>query len=153
MAQGESRVSAPRVLTMLPPNFRAINDAFNVRGKAVFYAYGGVIYNPSRTTIPPAIMAHEAVHLDQQAALHGGPAEWWDRYIDEPAFRLAQEIPAHRVEYQFLCANGGHADTALLRIAERLASPLYGSLIGIDEAKRLIGHAAEEGAPGHALRQ
>ncbi len=149
MAQGEGRVSM-RVLTMLPPNFKAINDAFNVRGKPIFFSYGDAIYNPSRSTIPDAILAHEAVHLDQQAKIEGGPAVWWHRYITEPAFRLAQEIPAHRVEYQYLCAHGGHAETALHRIAARLASPLYGGLIGLDEAKRLIGHA-EEGAPGHAI--
>lgn len=150
MAEGQGRLSAPRVLTMLPPNFKAINAAFNVRGKPVFYAYDGVIYNPSRQPIPPAIMAHEAVHLEQQAAIPGGPAEWWRRYIADRPFRLGQELPAHRVEYQFLCAHGGNADAALERIAERLASPLYGSLISYDDAKRLIGHA-EERAPRYAL--
>ena len=43
MAPGEGRVSM-RVLTMLPPNFAAINKALRVRGKPVIYAYDGAMY-------------------------------------------------------------------------------------------------------------
>lgn len=148
-------MSTMRVLTMPPPNFKAINEAFNVRGKPVIFAYGNTIYNPRRIQIGPWLVAHERVHMERQAAIAGGPEAWWREYIADPVFRLEEELPAHRAEFQFLRAGMAvdrrDAETAIPAalhfIAERLASPLYGSLIGIDEAKRLIGHA-EEGAPG-----
>lgn len=136
-----------RVLTMLPPNFAAINKAFGVRGKPVIYAYGDTIYNPGRILVPPSLVAHELVHCQRQGS---DPAGWWDQYIADKAFRLTEEIPAHQAEYASICrcraSDAGRA-ADLTRIAERLASPLYGSLIGLHDAKRLIGHA-QEGVAG-----
>lgn len=149
MAEGTDGMSM-RVLTMLPPNFAAINRAFGVRGKPVIYAYGNTIYNPARILVHPSLVQHELVHSRRQG---DDPAGWWDQYIADKAFRLAEEIPAHQAEYASICrcrtTEAARAED-LNRIAERLASPLYGGLIGIDEAKRLIGHV-EEGASGHAI--
>lgn len=135
----------PRVLTTLPPNFKEINAAFNVRGKPVIFAYGDTIHNPGGIKLAPHLMAHEKVHLSRQ---DGAPAAWWRRYIADPEFRLAEEIPAHAAEYRHFRATipaGARLADILQTIAHRLASPLYGSMVGIDEAKRLIAHG-EEGA-------
>lgn len=123
-----------KVLYTFPPNYRAINDAFNTRGKPIIYAYGGVIHNPGKIKIPPQLFAHEAVHLERQG---GDPAAWWARYIAEPRFRLDEEIPAHAAEYQSVRAVDGEGRLLNL-IAERLASPLYGSLIDHAAARRII---------------
>jgi hypothetical protein len=119
---------------MHPPMFRQINQAFNVRGKPVIFCFGDTIYNPTGMTISPALRVHEGVHSQQQDK---DPFAWWNYYIDDPTFRLDQELPAHRAEWQFL-RDSGSSETALVGVATRLSSPLYGSLIDYEEARRLI---------------
>jgi hypothetical protein len=122
-----------------PPLIDEIDAAFNVRGKAIFYAWAGAgIYNPLGVLIPPQIHAHEWVHIRRQG---DDPVTWWRRYIAEPEFRLREEIPAHRAEwraYKDRHANERKRKHMLDSIVRRLASPLYGSLIDESEARRLI---------------
>lgn len=115
-----------KVIQAFPPNFAAINAAFNVRGKRVLFAYGDRIYNPARFQVPPHLIVHEGVHGRRQG---DDPDGWWRRYIAERAFRLAEEIPAHAAEYRSI-----GTPEALDRVAKRLSSPLYGSLISYDYA-------------------
>ncbi len=126
-----------KVLTLFPPNYTAINRAFGVRGKPVIFAYRDIIYNPSRIKVTPALMAHEAVHCGQQGT---DPDAWWASYICDSEFRLREELEAHRAEYQFESAHReGKAKAHVLHlIAFRLASPIYGGMIDLDEAKRRI---------------
>ena len=131
-----------KIIHAYPPNFELIDAAFGVRGKKVFYAYGGVIYAPHSDVVQPETQAHEAVHLERQAA---DPDEWWRRYIADRSFRLDEEILAHRAELAFLVATeSGRAARRrnLAVIAGRLASPLYGRMISLAEAKRVLtdGH-------------
>lgn len=132
-----------RILYLFPPNYQAINDAFNIRGKRVIFAYGDAIYNPSRMEVPPALVEHEKVHLRRQA---GNPKEWWDRYIADSAFRLAEEIPAYRVEFLETCRNLDD-ERALVAVASKLSSRLYGSMVDFETAKRLI-RDGQEGTAG-----
>jgi hypothetical protein len=134
-----------KVVTTFPPNYREVNAAFNVRGKPVIFCYGDRIYDPEHTGVGPDLVAHEQVHSVRQGH---DPAAWWKHYIESPEFRLAEEIPAHQAEYQFwaqrTCAGapvkGFRSELAFhhLWIAKRLASPLYGSLISLTEAKALV---------------
>ena len=125
-----------RTVRMHPPMFRQINQAFNVRGKPVVFCFGDTIYNPQGILIPPAMALHEAVHSEQQGK---DPGQWWTRYIADRTFRLDQELPAHRAEWRFYEGlSSTVTDGFLDLIAERLSSPLYGSLIGYYEARRLI---------------
>ena len=128
-----------RQLYLYPPNYAEIRRAFpQVRGRTVVYCYGEVIYNPQRWDMPPQTWAHEAVHSGQQGE---DPAAWWGRYIEDQAFRLDQELPAHRAEYAYFRERmpaAGRLDDIGWELAAKLASPLYGSLLSVDEAKRLI---------------
>lgn len=131
-----------------PPNFDAIAAAFPMaHTKGGMFAYGDSLYLPGGGDIPPAIQFdHEPVHGRRQLAM--GVDTWWQSYIDDPAFRLTEEILAHRAEYQWwLTSPEGRkqvpgfrskADWMLIQIAQRLSGPLYGKLIGMAEAKRLI---------------
>lgn len=137
-----------RIVTAVPPNFKAINDRFNVRGKPVIFCYGDAIFNPMRVAVGPDLVAHERVHSMRQLAHPGGVSYWWDRYIADNRFRLEEEIPAHRAEYQYW-AQRADADRPVkgfrsarefheLQIAQRLSGPLYGGLISLSQAKALI---------------
>lgn len=124
-----------------PPMFSEIVAAFPQAAQpGAVFAWGDDIYYPAGGRLPPELIAHEAVHAQQHAA-YGGPAAWWKRYIADPAFRLDQEIPAHRAEYDAYCRlnrDRGARARALHRIAMRLASELYGRLITFTEARNAI---------------
>lgn len=126
-----------KVLTLFPPNYGAINKAFNIRGKPVIFTYGQTIFNPSRIKITPELMVHEEVHCRQQGS---DPDTWWLDYIDNAEFRLREELEAHRAEYAFMRAqlDGKAVSRALHLIASRLCSPMYGGMIDYDEAARRI---------------
>ncbi len=131
-----------RVIRANPPLFDRIDAAFGIAGKPVIFSWGDRIYNPMGISVTSELHAHEAVHGRRQ----GGADEtaivaWWERYIDEPAFRLAEEVPAHRAEYMRFCARHGNKSNranALDAIASRLASPLYGDLVSQAQARLAV---------------
>ena len=120
-----------------PPLFDEIDAKFHVRGRDIIYAWGDRIYAPLGGDIPPQLMAHEKIHCARQ----GDDAEgWWRRYIADAAFRLDEEVLAHRIEYEVLAVGGNRQRRrgVLLRTARRMAAPLYGPMCSVKQAKRLI---------------
>lgn len=117
-----------RVIKAYPPNYPAIRRAFpHIRGQSIIFAYGDRIFYPAGGKLEPWLLAHEGVHGRRQG---NDPAGWWDRYLSDPAFRLDEEILAHREEYR----SGGDLDF----MARRLSSPLYGSGLSMERARELI---------------
>lgn len=141
-----------KIIRELPPNIDELDRVFGVRKmletSPVWFAFGDRIYNPNRVDIPPAIMVHELVHCDRQKRLSGGPEMWWKAYVEHPDYRLAEEIPAHQAEYEWWRKKAhtlrrikgwrSPMDYHLAHIAMRLAGPMYGSLVPLSEAKKLI---------------
>ena len=129
-----------RIINGKPPNFHRIREAFPLASRpGTIFTYGNTVYVIGQDDISPALKAHEAVHIQQQQAI--GRDIWWDRYIADPVFRLAQELPAHRAEYRMIRGmerDRNRASQALHAIAERLAGPLYGGLINKTEARMRI---------------
>lgn len=115
-----------------PPLYDEIVAAFGLKRKdAIVFSWGkDRIYNPDGVTIPPYLVAHEAVHGERQG--QGQQIiDWWKQYIEDRAFRLQEEIPAHLAEYQHILRHGNRHNrrAALLITADRLAAPLYGQMI------------------------
>lgn len=129
-----------RIVNERPPVWDRVVSLFPyVIGKPVFFAWGSVIYNPSGTSIAREIIKHEEVHAERQGKTDQEIRAWWDRYLTDPGFRLLEEIPAHQAEYRAYCKRHGAGREKYLRaIAERLASPLYGTLLDIEEAAHVI---------------
>lgn len=124
-----------------PPIIAEIDAAFHTMGKPIIYAFGDVIYNPAGVPISRPLVLHEATHGTRQIAMEGGVEAWWKRYIADPEFRLNEEIPAHQNEYKmFRDLNHDRNLRAiyLQKVARKLASPLYGSLITFKDAKALV---------------
>lgn len=130
-----------RVIRERPPNWDAIIAVFPLVATrpGVIFAWGEVCFAPIGTVLTPSLEAHESVHGARQGADIEG---WWTRYLAEPAFRLAEEIPAHAEEWRVLrptltdrTARRWH----LRQVAERLSGRLYGNLLTFERAKRLIG--------------
>lgn len=123
-----------------PPNYTSIRAVFPAASnEGVIFAYGDKIYNPSGVKIPKEIIDHELVHCKRQIEM--GVVLWWEKYLDDPAFRYYEEVLAHRAEYKSFCArqtSRNQRRTALKFIAKRLSSSLYGKIVTFDKAKEDI---------------
>lgn len=134
------------VIIANPPMIEEIDRVFHVRGKPVLFCWGTKVYNPRGVDVPSEIVQHEAVHSGQQTDWTGRHDEdkvraWWTRYLEEPAFRLDQEVAAHKAEYSHLAGKTQDREMRhryLRHVAAKLAAPLYGSLVTPREATRLI---------------
>ena len=111
-----------------PPNFEQIKAAFpKAESLGVLFAHDQIIYNPSGITVPPALIAHEEVHLKRQRELFT-PDSWWDHYLRDSEFRYNEELLAHVAEMrQFFNVPGDRNAQArvLMSTALRLTAPLY----------------------------
>jgi len=114
-----------------PPNFAIIAAAFpKADGPGVMFAYDGNIYAPSGGVIPPALIAHENIHLERQSNPRTGmtPDSWWTLYINDPEFRYQEELLAHVAEMRaiFQVPGDRNAQARILMLtALRLTAPLY----------------------------
>ena len=132
-------LTAQRIVIAPPPNLEASAAVFPAARKpGTFFSWGDLIYNPTGVMLPPQIIAHELVHGQRQ---EGCIEDWWNQYLTDKDFRFNEELLAHVAEYKLI------HDTQPLRnarrhalrfISARLASPLYGRVIGEEQAKKLI---------------
>lgn len=126
-----------RIIHQPPPNYAAVVAIFPfAKRRGTMFCYGRAIFIPNGGSVSPALMAHETVHADRQG---NDPAGWWARYLVEQQFRFDEELPAHIAEYRWFDGCPRPERRIMLRqIAARLAGPLYGRLVTVHEAKRLI---------------
>lgn len=114
-----------------PPNFEAILKVFpQAERHGVIFAYGEHVFNPSGVVIPPALIAHEAVHQDRQRKQFT-PEHWWEMYLTDPGFRYNEEVLSHAAEYRAQVRHiKDRNDRAKLlqATAMRLIAPLYNYL-------------------------
>ena len=128
-----------QVVNGYPPNFEDIAAVFPAaRNPGVIFTYGERIYNPGGAPIQPKLKAHVAVHSQRQ----GYAVDlWWYKYLRDPAFRLEEELLAHRAEYRAFkgsCRDRNEVSRALHDAAARLSSALYGNMISYMDARRFI---------------
>lgn len=131
-----------RIVQDVPPIWDEIDARFDVAGKPVIFAWGDIIYNPTNIDVPASLLAHEMMHGRRQGDDIVG---WWRRYIDEPDFRLVEEIPAHQAEYLAMmqtAQNRNERRRQAKLIARRLSGPLYGRMITSARAMQILKDAA-----------
>ena len=128
----------PKFKSSRPPNFAQIVAVFPMaRAPTVIFAYAPNIYVPSGKEIPPALVAHETVHIERQQKI--GVELWWEKYLADPQFRFDEELLAHRAEFRATrTLTHRQEEVALKIIAKKLAAPLYGRMVKTEEAMRLI---------------
>lgn len=130
-----------------PPCYEAALERFPViKHKPLIFAYAPYIYCVNRARCGPEKVAHETVHLIRQGS---DPAAWWARYLSDDAFRSEEEVLAHVAEYLFLCekeSGRGARRRNLVTVAANLASPIYGRMFTVEEAKQLLKSCAKEAA-------
>jgi len=121
-----------------PPNIEAIRAVLPVSESNIF-AYGNKIYNPGGSELPDWLIAHEHTHFVQQNLY--GLRRWWKRFLTDEAFRLDQELEAHRTEYRVFCRLNLDRNARARQLSEmgrRLAAPMYGGIITAREAMKEI---------------
>ena len=113
------------IINARPPNFDQIHAAFpRADGADVMFAYDGNIYNPSGNVIPPALIAHEEVHLRRQTTV--GADHWWEHYLRDSEYRYNEELLAHVAEFKAQrVTDRNFVARLLLATALRLVAPLY----------------------------
>jgi hypothetical protein len=125
------------IVKAFPPNIDDIRARFNPPPGTVF-AYDDTIYSPHSATLPAELVAHERIHFGQQARA-GGPKAWWRRYLDDPAFRLEQEVEAYRAQYRLVAQLARpERRRRLAHICATLASGMYGRLVTKEQARELV---------------
>lgn len=127
------------IKTARPPNYEAIVAVFpRAARKQTIFTYGGAIYCLDGSPLSSALMAHEMVHSERQIAM--GVTLWWDTYLRDARFRFNEELLAHKREYEVACLGAGRGvrRSMLRQIAGRLSGPLYGNMVTLHEAKKLI---------------
>lgn len=107
--------------------------------KNTVFTYGTNIY--TRNMLEEPLYRHEVLHVIQQMQMEGGPDAWWDEYIKNPEFRLAQELDAYRVQYRTakkFIKDRNHLFKYLHDISITLSGQMYGNLLSTQEALKLI---------------
>lgn len=125
-----------------PPIYEQIERAFPaIKGQAILFAWGDKIYNPLGVDVPPHLFSHEAVHGERQFN-YGDPFTvlgWWEYYLKSAGFRFAEEVVAHRAEFDALCRRRSSKRAQHLEVvAQKLCSPIYGGTWTIAEARKAI---------------
>lgn len=128
-----------KIVKDYPPNIEQIKKVLEP-AKGALFTYGDTLYcptNPELIDIP--LMAHEETHSRQQEVM--GVDKWWGKYLEDVDFRLSQEIEAYKVQYReakkFIKDRNVLSDF-LRNLASALSSPMYGGVVGVSEAMRLI---------------
>lgn len=111
-----------------PPNIEDIKKVFPLN-KDVVFCYGNVIYNPSKLHLSDDLLVHEGTHAERMQL---NPALWWKQYLEDPAFRLVEELLAYRRQWLYL--NNRDRQRMGPVFARILSSPLYGGIISFKEA-------------------
>ena len=127
-----------KIAIAYPPIYEQACAVFPLKQRRdVIFAYGDTIYNPHDIRITKELVAHEEVHGARQTVL--GVELWWEIYLKNKQFRYEEELPAHQAEYQAYCKRHQDGRRRMLRlIAEKLSSPLYGSMLTRADATTAI---------------
>lgn len=139
----------------VPPNYKEISEKFGISVKenpGIVFTYGHQLFIPSGIKPDVHLLKHEETHALQQTAM--GIQEWWRKYLDDPNFRVLQELEAYRAQYRTMGSLPlKHRIGYLDHMASDLAGPMYGNLFkNKEEAKMVITDGIKLRRP-HALRR
>ena len=133
------------IKTEFPPNYEEILKHLDVSSEDVVFTYGNVIYNPKNLTLADHLVVHERVHAKQQKEM--GVEAWWQKYFNNPEFRLQQEVEAYGAQYRFVREAEDYTAATkkafLTQLAFDLSGGIYGHIINYLKAEAAIRIAAK----------
>lgn len=114
------------------PHLNRFKEKFEVTDETIF-AWNGEIFCDFE--LSPALYAHEFTHHKQQDII--GKEVWLENYLNDPKFRLEQELEAYKVQLKVIKdKNWKHKE--MLLCAKSLSSKLYGGLLSEAEARKIL---------------
>lgn len=120
----------------IPEIYYKCHKQFGVEwDRGIIITYGDTIYY--KLELSDQKLVHEAVHVGQQT----DPVAWWKRYLEDPGFRLSQELEAYQAEAKFLkqsIKDRNKKFMAIRQIAQDLSGPIYGFVIDYNKAFELL---------------
>jgi hypothetical protein len=139
-----------KVSNQKPPIYDKANELFKLEENNIHavFTYGDTCHNPFDVELTGDLICHEGVHLEQQEGHPDVAKIWWDRYLQDPEFRIDQEAEAYGAQYKFICQSVKDKNARfrnLNQLATMLAGPMYGNSILKSEAIERIKQYAEGG--------
>lgn len=126
-----------KIIHEKPNIYDRLKERFNIDwDDGIIITYGEHVY--CKFALPPEKIIHEEVHTNQQKE---SPNEWWNKYIDDPKFRLDQEIEAYLAEAKFIkkTVKDREKSFRLIRnICIDISSPIYGGIITYEKAWEIL---------------
>jgi len=122
------------------PNLKELIDKFGVNEDELIVAYGNVIYSPPKG-MSKDLLVHEMVHCERQGFANDSAKRWWELYMSDKKFRLAEEVIAYQKQFQFCCdvwKDRNKRTKILFAMAKELSSEMYGNLCSQLEARLWI---------------
>ena len=124
-----------------PPQYiyNACVEKFGVSfRKGVIFTVGKNIHVFEKEKLTKDLIEHEITHVIQQMKM--GVEKWWDKYLNDPEFRLEQEVEAYREQYKYALKAFDREDRRMFLndISKHLSGYMYGNLVTQEEAKELI---------------
>lgn len=110
------------------PLLEKFKERFPIDSDTVF-AYDNKIY--TNQDLPEHLVIHEKTHHKQQE--RDGLEYWVENYLNDPKYRLEQEIEAYRAQIQSI-KDRNYKTIVRYKSAKTLSSGLYGGLLTFQEA-------------------
>lgn len=121
-----------------PEIYDSLKEKFDIDwDNGVIITYGNKIY--SKFQLDYLKQIHELTHVRQQLAY--GVQKWWNEYVDNPKFRLEQELEAYRNEVAALFRKSKDREFRgryMTQCAKDLSSAMYGNMIEYMNARTLL---------------
>lgn len=120
-----------------PIIYEILKEKFGVNwNSGLIVTYGDTIH--SKNPISEDLWVHESTHVKQQTKM--GIVKWWDKYLEDPKFRLKEEKEAYTNQWNWIKSNiKDRNQKSRLRnhIISSMAN-MYGDMITIEEATKLF---------------
>lgn len=134
----------PEIIVSYPPNIEEIKAVFPAvtSTSGIIFAWGNTIYNPNNVPLSEALCAHEYIHGSRQTSDENAIIKWWRTYLEDPEFRINEEILGHKAELSVELTNildRNQRNKIVNLIAQRLSGPVYGNVITLKRARELLG--------------
>lgn len=113
-------------------------DKVNFENGTVF-TYGNKIHIYDKSRLDTPLFHHEAVHVRQQTKM--GVEMWWSKYFLDKEFRLSQELEAYTRQVKSIkkhIKDRNRRAMYIHQICKDISSSMYGNMISLDEARKIL---------------
>lgn len=113
---------------------RFIEDNLLITVGNTCHCHNGNIFNERSD-----LFVHEWVHMEQQEKM--GVGEWWKKFLDDPKFRLEQELEAYKLQWNYIkdiIPDRNKRFPFKKNIVNHLSGKMYGGLLSYANAWRMF---------------